>query len=212
MIINLLCDNKKSWFWRYSENFKRDLEKLNHKVNICTVENELIKADVSAFISCIRLVSNEGLKKSTSNIVCHPSDLPAGKGSSPIAWELLKGANELTFTLFEAVEGVDSGPIYDKLKVKLSGHELNDEIKKIQAITTFEMILNYINSFPSVSSYQQVGKETFYKKRTPQDCELDINNSIKDQFNLLRIVDNDNYPAFFIYKNYKYTIKIEKSN
>lgn len=211
MIINLLCDNKSSWFWNYSENFKNVLESKKHKVNVCTNEKDLIIADISAFISCVKLVSVEGLSKSNSNIVCHPSDLPKGKGNSPIAWEILNGSNELTFTLFEAVEGVDSGPIYDKVKVDLSGHELNSEIKEIQAKTTFKMIEKYINSYPSVESYQQKGKETFYKKRTPEDCQLDINKSIIEQFNLLRTVDNDNYPAFFIYQEHKYILKIEKS-
>lgn len=212
MIINLLCDNKNSWFWNYSENFKKDLENKKHKVNICTNENELINADISAFISCVNIVSSKGLSKSNSNIVCHPSDLPSGKGHSPIAWEILNGANELTFTLFEAVEDVDDGPIYDKIKIELSGHELNSEIKKIQAETTFKMIREYIDSYPSVDSYQQQGKETFYKKRTPQDCQLDINKSIVEQFNLLRTVDNNNYPAYFYYKNHKYILKVEKSS
>ena len=212
MIINLLCDNENSWFWDYSENFRKNLEKKKHKVNICSDENELINADISAFISCVKIVSGENLKKSSSNIVCHPSDLPTGKGFSPIAWEILNGKNELTFTLFEAVEGVDSGPIYNKSKVKLMGHELNNEIKEIQAATTFRMIINYIDSFPSVSSYKQKGEETFYKKRTPQDSQLDTDKSISEQFNLLRIVDNDNYPAFFLYNNHKYIIKIQKSD
>jgi len=212
MIINLLCDNKNSWFWNYSENFKKELENKKHKVNICTSENDLASADISVFISCINIVTSKGLRKSNSNIVCHPSDLPNGKGHSPIAWEILKGVNELTFTLFEAVEGVDSGPIYDKVKVGLSGHELNSEIKKIQAETTFKMIGKYIDLYPSVDSSQQEGKETFYKKRTPQDCQLDINKSIVEQFNLLRTVDNNLYPAFFLYKNHKYILKIEKSN
>lgn len=212
MIINLLCDNKNSWFWSHSENFKKSLENKKHKVNICVNENELINADISAFISCINIVSNKGLSKSNSNIVCHPSNLPNGKGHSPIAWEILNGANELTFTLFEAVEDVDDGPIYDKIKIVLSGHELNSEIKEIQADTTFKMIGEYIDSYPFVKSYQQQGKETFYKKRTPQDCQLDINKSIIEQFNLLRTVDNINYPAYFHYKNHKYILKIEKSS
>lgn len=212
MIINLLCDNKNSWFWNYSENFKKELQNKKHKVNICTSENDLVSADISAFISCINIVTSKGLSKSNSNIVCHPSDLPKGKGHSPIAWEILMGVNELTFTLFEAVEGVDSGPIYDKVKVGLTGHELNSEIKEIQAETTFKMIGKYIDLYPSVNSYQQEGKETFYEKRTPQDCQLDINKSIVEQFNLLRTVDNNIYPAFFLYKNHKYILKIEKSN
>ena len=56
----------------------------------------------------------------------------------------------------------------------------------------------------------QRGEETFYKKRTPKDSELDINKTIKEQFNLLRIVDNEKYPAFFKFKNKIYTLKIRE--
>ena len=37
-----------------------------------------------------------------------------------------------------------------------------------------------------------------------------INKTIKEQFNLLRIVDNNYYPAFFEYNGYRYKIQINK--
>ena len=118
MNINILCDNKNSWFWKTSDTFLKELKKLGHNVKVCQSESELIKADISAFISCNKLVSKEGLSKSRSNIVCHPSDLPKGRGFSPVAWEILNGKDFLVFTLFEANEQVDSGEIYKKLKRK----------------------------------------------------------------------------------------------
>ena len=35
------------------------------------------------------------------------------------------------------------------------------------------------------------------EKRTPADSEIDPGKSILEQFNLLRIVDSERYPAFF---------------
>ena len=55
------------------------------------------------------------------------------------------------------------------------------------------------NSGSSLIPRAQVGKSEFYSKRTPKDSELDINKSIKDQFNLLRICNNEQFPAFFCY-------------
>jgi UDP-4-amino-4,6-dideoxy-N-acetyl-beta-L-altrosamine N-acetyltransferase len=55
----------------------------------------------------------------------------------------------------------------------------------------------------------QSGNESFYPKRTPKDSELDINKTIQDQFNLLRIVDNDNYPAFFELEGQRYRLTVE---
>ena len=43
-------------------------------------------------------------------------------------------------------------------------------------------------------------------------CIRDSNKSLKEQFNLLRIVDNINYPAFFELDRHKYILKIEKAN
>lgn len=47
-----------------------------------------------------------------------------------------------------------------------------------------------------------MGKESFYPKRSPKDSELDINKSLNEQFNLLRIASNEDFPAFF-YKDGK---------
>ena len=210
MDINILCDNKDSWFWRTSNIFLDDLKSRGHNVNLCKNESELINADVSAFISCTKIVTPDGLKKSKSNIECHPSDLPNGRGFSPIAWEILNNSDQIVFTLFEADEKVDNGKIYFKKSIDLIGTELNNEIKIIQADTTYSMILEYIDNYPHNTSYEQEGEETYYPRRTPSDSELDIKQSIESQFNLFRIVDNDLYPAYFKYKNRKYVLKIEK--
>ena len=58
----------------------------------------------------------------------------------------------------------------------------------------------------------QKGKITNYRRRKPTDSKLNINKSLKEQFNLLRIVDNKKYPAYFEYKDQKYILKIFKSN
>ena len=39
---------------------------------------------------------------------------------------------------------------------------------------------------------------------------LDPNKTIVEQFNLLRIVDNDRYPAYFNWLGQDYIMKIEK--
>lgn len=212
MRINVLCNDENSWFWSYKEHFIAGIINEGHKVSVHSSEKDMSSGDLAIFISCTKIISKEGLLKNTSNIVCHPSDLPKGKGFSPIAWEILDGSNEITFTLFEANEGVDDGDIYYKETVSLKGDELNDDLRKIQAATTFKLIYKYISRFPENKSYSQKGSETFYSKRTPQDSELDINKTIDDQFNLLRIVDNERYPAFFIKNGQKFKFKIEKFN
>ena len=64
MKINILCDNEDSWFWSNNTNFLNDIKNLGHKVKICKNEKELDKADISAFISCTKIVTSKGLVKS----------------------------------------------------------------------------------------------------------------------------------------------------
>ncbi len=72
--------------------------------------------------------------------------------------------------------------------------------------------LRFLKNFDNIVPKDQKGKETYYSKRGVQDSKLDINKTIREQFNLLRIVDNQKFPAFFYYKNYKYILKIYKKN
>jgi methionyl-tRNA formyltransferase len=96
--------------------------------------------------------------------------------------------------------------------IYLNGDELNDEIKQKQGEITVSLCLKFINNIENIKSMKQIGKETFYPRRTKSSSELDINKTIAEQFNLLRVVDNDRYPAFFVLNKQKYIIKIYKDS
>ena len=208
MIVQILVDNKKSWYVPYAHKLKAKLERKGKEVYVIHDHSEVILGDILCLISCEKLYKNLELNK--SNIVIHESELPKGKGWSPLSWQVLECKDEIPITLFEAQDDLDSGQIYAQSKIKLTGEELLNEIKEKQGVLTNKMIEEYILAFPNVSGIEQKGESTFYNKRTPKDSDLDINKSISDQFNLLRIVDNENYPAFFIKNNVKYYLKIYK--
>ncbi len=72
------------------------------------------------------------------------------------------------------------------------------------------MCKEFINNYEKYKiPTPQNKEESFYPKRTPKDSELDINKTIKEQFNLLRIVNNDEYPAYFEIDGHRYILKIE---
>ena len=55
-------------------------------------------------------------------------------------------------------------------------------------------------------------ESSFNKQRTKLNSKININKSIKSQFNLLRICDNERYPIFFNYKKKKFILKIYKGD
>mgnify|MGYP000489318743 CR=1 FL=1 len=159
----------------------------------------------------MKIISKEKLSYHKNNIVIHPSALPKGKGCSPLTWQILEGRNKIPITLFEATEKVDSGDIYLQDYLYFQGNELLDELKKQQGEKTIKMVLHFIKQYPKIKKRKQKGKSTYYPRRKPEDSKLDINKTIKEQFNLLRVVDNERYPAFFRYRGRKYILKIYKN-
>ena len=75
-----------------------------------------------------------------------------------------------------------------------------------------KLIKKFLSKYPKIRGTSQFGKPSFNEKRNSNHSELDINKSIKDQFNLMRISDNEKYPAFFNFRNNKYILKIYKNN
>ena len=198
------------WFIPYAEVLKNEIHNcklyFNHKD---ITENY----DIVFILSYHKIIQEKYLYKHKHNIVIHASALPNGKGWAPLFWQVLENKNSIPFSMFEASTGVDDGNIYMQKNLLLNGEELNAELREKQANHTIEMCMDFLNNYDKYKIPQeQNGKETFYKKRTGKDSELDINKTIKEQFNLLRIVDNENYPAFFYKDNKKYILKIEEVN
>lgn len=142
------------------------------------------------------------LDKNKNNIVVHASDLPNGKGFSPLQWQ--------KHYPFNADELVDNGDYYIKDSVNYEGHELHDELREKLAFKIIDMCISYVENKKSLLPHKQDGTESFYKKRTLKDDELDVNKSINDLFNHFRIADNENYPLYFIKDNQEYILKIQK--
>lgn len=210
MKITLLTDNLKSWIIPYVDTLERLLKEKGHIVVRSCNASEIPEGDIAFFLSCEKIVSDAILARNTHNIVVHESALPQGKGWSPLTWQILEGKDEIPITFFEAIQAVDAGPIYLQDTMHFEGHELIDELRDIQGKKTIDLILGFVDRYPNVHRHPQEGGESFYRRRKSEDSELDIDKSIREQFNLLRVVDNDRYPAFFRYKNNIYILKIFK--
>jgi methionyl-tRNA formyltransferase len=210
MRITLLVDDKKSWIIPYVIELKNELSSLGHEVNYINDHSSIKNGDLAFFLGCTKVVNADILLKNKKNFVIHESELPKGKGFSPLSWQILEGKNEIPIQLLEAVDIVDSGSIYLEDKIILVGNELLSEIKHLQGILTKKMVLEFINRYPNIEGKKQSGESSYYRRRTPKDSALDLNKTLLEQFNLLRIVDNEKYPAFFEQDRYKYIIKIYK--
>jgi methionyl-tRNA formyltransferase len=144
-------------------------------------------------------------------LVVHESDLPKGRGWSPLTWQIRDGADHIPVTLIEAAEAVDSGPVYAQRWIAFEGHELIDELRAAQAEATHALCRAFVDHYPNSTAQgrEQTGEATYYPRRRPADSELDSERSLAAQFNQLRVADNDRYPAFFEWRGQRYVLQIE---
>ena len=207
--ISVLVDND-SWILPYARSFVEKLNLQGEQAVLCRNALDITQGAVAFYFGCTRIVSSEVLSLNKRNLVVHESDLPKGRGFSPLTWQILEGINEIPICLLEAVNEVDAGNIIYKDKLVLDGSELLNKLRHAQGLKTIELCSRFLNEEAPISGVPQSGNSSNYSRRTPEDSKLDISKTIDEQFQLLRVVDNDKYPAFFEKDNYRYIISIKR--
>ncbi len=186
---------------------------VEHCVRIVERAKECTGGDLLFMISCNELIRSNVREKYDWALVIHASDLPLGRGWSPMVWQVLEGASKVVLTLFEAVDDVDAGEVLKKSSFSLSGDELYDELNEKLFDMELELMDYAVQNFNKLSSVPQpAGEPSFYRKRTPEDSQIDPKKTFVDQFNLLRVADPVRYPCFFDWKGCRYKICLEKMN
>ena len=208
--ISVVVDNPHSWFQPYAAQLCERLKEWG-EVRLRGSADEIpAGGDLAFLLSCERKVPSAVLGRSRHNLVVHASALPQGRGMSPLTWQILEGRDEIPLTLFEAVEAIDAGAIYGQAMVRYRGTELIGELQAPLAARILDLCEEFVRHFPDsvTDGRAQLGEESRYRRRTAADSRLDPTLTLAEQFNLLRVVDNERYPAFFDWKGRRYELRI----
>jgi len=208
----IFCTSKNSWIVKYLNNFSKELKKKYLVELIYSYKSIKKDNDITFYLGYDKLVDDQYLSLSKINLVVHESDLPKGKGWSPVTWGILEGKTKFTATLFKVIKKIDSGNYFLKKKFIINKNYLLDDIRKEQFAVTKYLIKKFLDNYPSIlkKEKKQIGKSTYLKKRIPKDSEIDIHKSIYSQFDHLRTLDEKRYPGWFFFKGRKFKISISK--
>lgn len=213
MNIGILFDKENNWLRKYFT--KKDFEQFKH-INI-KIEHDIKKInnrEIVFILGYTKILSKKDLERNKLNLVIHESKLPENKGFSPVQHQILKGNNNLKISLFIADAKLDNGRILLVSDLKFNGTELYDEIREKQALATKRTIIRFLKNYPKIlnKKINIERKETFNKRLSNKNNELNIFKTIDEQFNILRIGNNDKWPSYFYKNGIKYIIKIFKEN
>jgi len=138
-------------------------------------------------------------------IIFHMTDLPYGRGGSPLQNLISRGIYQTQISALRCEEGIDSGPIYLKKPLSLLGRA--QDIYKNATSIIEDMIVEIIKN-KKLPTPQQ-GKATSFKRRKADEGNLaELNNLVKI-YDYIRMLDADGYPSAFIETD---NIKFEFSN
>jgi len=207
MKITMLVHSK-SWLTQSDvENFIQILRKYAKKDDIVVSTKPEGGGDVMFALHYPALIPERLFPLHKNNIVIHGADLPKGRGRSPIHWQVEQGINDITLTLFEMGSGADNGHVYLKSKLRLDGTELLPSIRHKVIQEELNMVDNFLSQWPMKSTDQQ-GEPSYYPKRTKENQRLDPNNTISEQFDKMRVADNEEYPLWFEHRGETYELKL----
>ena len=211
MIISILITSKEHPVNTYVNKWVE--KNKSHQISIIHSKKDLTSGDILFLISCSEILSKFDRDKFKKTLIIHASDLPNGRGWSPHIWEIINGATDITISLLEAESKVDTGDIWKKISVPIPKTALFDEINDLIFNSAIELMNFAIEKYNTVEPKKQPNIDgSYWSKRSPKDSEIDINQTISEQFDLIRVCDPKRFPAFFYKDGVKFYITIEKNN
>lgn len=130
------------------------------------------------------------------NCICfHETDVPFGRGGSPIQNLLARGIKQTKITALQMIEELDAGPVLLKKDLSLEGAA--EEIFVRASAIIENMMVEIIQTKPVPKA--QTGEVVRFKRRTPEQSEITealVSSEQLDTF--IKMLDAESYPHAFI--------------
>lgn len=127
-------------------------------------------------------------------VVFHMTDLPFGRGGSPLQNLIVRDIKETKISALKVVAELDAGPIYLKRELGLDGSA--KVIFKRATIIIGNMIEQIIKE--NLQPVAQQGVPVIFKRRTPSQSDLKAVVSINEAYDYIRMLDAEGYPHAFL--------------
>ncbi|MBS4537827.1 methionyl-tRNA formyltransferase [Clostridium sp. D2Q-11] len=193
--------------WNIKKSIQLKKENKNIDVFIITDKNELtyenirdINPDYIFFPHWSWMIPKD-IYSNFNCIVFHMTDLPFGRGGSPLQNLMSRGIKDTKISAIKVDGGIDTGDIYLKEDLNLNGTA--EEIFIRASNIVFEKMIPQIID-RKIEPIKQQGDVVSFKRRTPKDSELDTSFDLEKIYDYIRMLDAEGYPnAFIEFGNYR---------
>lgn len=129
-------------------------------------------------------------------IVFHMTDLPFGRGGSPLQNLISRGIYKTKISAIRVVKELDAGDIYCQKPLSLKSGSAAEIFKKASDIIYNKMIPFIIKNKPIPK--KQKGKVVVFKRRKPEESDIAGLNDLNKVYDYIRMLDAEGYPRAFI--------------
>ena len=131
-------------------------------------------------------------------VVFHMTDLPYGRGGSPLQNLIIRGHKETKISAIRVTEKLDGGPIYMKHALSLEGSAQEIYVRCSEVIFQ-EMIPQFLDEGKEkITPVPQEGEPVLFKRRRPEDGEITSDMKTDQIYDYIRMLDAEGYPRAFI--------------
>lgn len=127
-------------------------------------------------------------------VVFHMTDLPYGRGGSPLQNLILRGHKDTKITSLKVDNGIDTGAVYLKKDLSLVGtaKEIFERVNPI----ILEMIKEIIDN--KLLPKSQQGNPVLFKRRKAEASSIDNLEDLDLVYDYIRMLDCEGYPNAYV--------------
>ena len=129
-------------------------------------------------------------------VIFHMTDLPYGRGGSPLQNLIQRGHTTTMMTALRCSEGLDTGDVYLKEPLNLNGSAEEIFLRADELIE--DMIIRIMHETPK--PVPQEGESVLFSRRTPAQSDLSLckEGALTAWYDQIRMLDATGYPHAFI--------------
>jgi methionyl-tRNA formyltransferase len=146
----------------------------------------------------------ESLVESRECVCFHMTDVPFGRGGSPLQNLISRGIRETRLSALRMTGEIDAGPVYGKRKLCLEGGA--EEIYLRANLTAAELIRSIIAE--EMEPQPQTGDVVTFQRRRPAESRIPQLEGLGQLHDFIRMLDAEGYPhAFLEHDGFRYQFR-----
>lgn len=200
----------KSWNIENAYYLRKQLADM-HQVEVYTKKEELTVENLETYQPDIVFFPHwsyfipEEITKRWNCVVFHMTDLPYGRGGSPLQNLIVRGHKDTMLSAIQVTKEIDAGAVYMKKPLSLTG-TAQEIYERASKIIFEEMIPEFIKEVPKPK--EQKGEVVVFQRRKPEDGEIKEDMSLETMFDYIRMLDAEGYPnAYIEFGDYRLELK-----